>query len=207
MSQCQSPLRSPLSSRRRKTGDYIGTHEVDLFPRPITKRFRVRTYDSEDKLPVVVISAFEDPVHAITPDLELIAAETVLREFPKRALRARKRKKFVHVVEHLPKNYDITHTRPERIDQFDLVEFNDYRIRIAGLRRRRRVRNVEKALRENTIAGHDRLIFGYPRWRNTSKEEVEEMIGMTLDDTIDVSLRSLPSDLPDARHGAGDVAG
>ena len=71
------------SRRRKKKEDYIGTHEVDLFPRPITKRFRVRTYDSENEMPVVVISAFEDSFHATTPDIELIAAEVVLRDVPR----------------------------------------------------------------------------------------------------------------------------
>lgn len=185
-------------SRRRKKGDYIGAHEVDLFPRPLTKRFRVRTYDSENEMPVVVISAFEDSVHATTPDLELIAAEIVLREFPERALKARKRKKFVHVVEHLPKNYDHRTWVEDKVEQFDLVEFNDWRIRIGG--RPWRVRNVERALREHTKAGNERLAFGYPRWHSVNKTKVEEMIGMTLDDIIDAPPRSLPSDLPEIRQ-------
>ncbi len=187
-------------SRRRKTADYVGAHEVDVFPYPLLKRFRVRIYEYEADVPVILISTSDDPVHAVALDIERIAAEIVLRKFPERALGVGERDEFVHVVEHLPKSYDICKPKENRKDQFCLVEFDDYRIRVG--RRPWRVRNVEKALGENTKAGNERVTFGYPRWRSVEKEEVEEMVGMTLDDTLDISLRVLPSDLPDIRLNA-----
>lgn len=47
------------------------------------------------------------------------------------------------------------------------------------------MRNVERALRDNTAAGNDRLTFGHPRWSLATKGEVKELAGMTLDDTMD----------------------
>ena len=179
----------------------MGTHEVDVIPWPLIKRFRVRIYESDEDIPVIVISALDDPVHAITPDVERMAAEIVLRHFPQRALQAKKREKFVHVVEHLPKSYDLWRAPENKSDRLALVEFGDWRIRVAD--RFRRVRNVEKAIEENTRAGNERLTFGYPCWQDISKAEVEEMVGMILDDTLDVLLRALPSDLTDNRHDIG----
>lgn len=187
-------------SRRRKTHDYMGTHEVDVIPWPLIKRFRGRVYESDEDIPVIVISDLDDPVHAITPDVERMAAEIVLRHFPERALRAKKRERFVHVVEHLPKSYDLWRAPENKSDRLALVEFGDWRIRVAD--RLRRVRNVQRALEENTRAGNKRVTFGYPSWHDVSKPEVEEMVGMTLDDIIDVSQRSLPNDLPDTDRSA-----
>lgn len=117
-------------SRRRKIKDYVGAHEVSGSLRPFVKRFRVRTYESETDLPVVVISTFADPRHATTPVFERIAAEVVLREFPETATVARKHDKFVHLVEHLPSNYDLANVWRKRTDRFYAVEFDDYRITV-----------------------------------------------------------------------------
>jgi hypothetical protein len=194
-------------SRRRKTRDYVGTHEVHrscgftLSGFALEERFRVRVYEAEDEIPIIVLSELESAGSyiSIADDIRLIAAEIVLKEFPDEAIRAKRNEPFFHLVEHLPASYDHYPESGTPRDLFELIEFDDYRMRV-GSGWRRRVKDVEKALEENTRAGNRRLTFGSYRGRKVTKEEVEQMIGMTLDDTLDAPLRALTSDLPDIRQ-------
>lgn len=140
---------------RRKTEDYIGTHEVNASP-PFTKRFRVRIYESETEtdLPVVVITSYSPP-HAITPDIERVAAEIVMENFSEMATNARRAEKYFHLIEHTPP------IGSQSTDQFAAVDFDDYRIWVR----------------------HDRPTFGSPSWRDVTRAEVIGMtLDDTLDD-------------------------
>lgn len=198
-------------NRRRKIRDYVGSYEahrscgVTLSGFALVERFRVRIYEAEAEMPVIVISEleFDGSYISIADDLQFIAAEIVLREFSEEAIRAKRDEGFFHLVEHLPACYDHYPESGTPQDLFELVEFHDYRVRVAD-GWRRRIKNLETALEENTRAGNKRLTLGSYRGRKVIKEEVEQMIGMTLDDTIDAPLRALPSDLPDIRR-ATDV--
>jgi hypothetical protein len=199
----------PVSPRRRKAQDYIYVHQFAGGVRAYRKAVRVRTYEAEGWLPLIVLSASDDPTQNVAQDVERIAAEVLLREYPEGARRAKRDEPWFVLVEHLPPSYDLLQPRKEeRRETFEYVEFDDYRITVGGrLGLRRRVRDAERALRENTRAefGISRVTLGHPTWHPTSKQEVERKAGMTLDDVLDAPPgKSFPSNLPRLR---GDERG
>lgn len=192
-----------MSPHRAKIKDYVYVHEFASGALGYEKAIRVRTYEAKDKLPLIVLSASDDPAQNVTQDVERIAAEVLLREYPDRANRAKRGEPWFLLVEHLPPGYDIARPRDCRREIFKYVEFDDYRVTIdwrLGLRRR--VRNAGRALEENTQArfGVSRVTLGYPSWHPTTKKEVEREAGMTLDDTFDVPPGvAFPGSLPRSR--------
>lgn len=181
-----------MSPRRRKVRDYVHVHEFASGARRYEKAIRVRTYEAKGELPLIILSAPEDPTHNVTQDVERIAAEVLLREYPNEAKRAKRHERWFLLVEHLPRRYDLLRSGEDRREVFHFVEFGDYRITVGGrLGGRRRVRNASRVLRENTRAefGVDRVTLGYPGWHPTAREEVEREAGTTLDDPPDAPFR------------------
>lgn len=74
----QAVSRTSPPGRRIKMQDFIRVHEAPAAPGAILKRVRARVYEARGLLPLVVLSAFEDPVEHTTPDIERIGAEAVL---------------------------------------------------------------------------------------------------------------------------------
>ncbi len=151
--------------RRRKTRDFVHVHEASAPPGVVLKRVRVRVYEARGLLPLVVLSASENPIEHTTPDIERIAAEVVLEAFPDRAIRAKRHEPWVSLVEHLPASHDVARwfiSEDRRQDAFQAVGFEDWRVAMGG---RRRVRDPERALRNNTSAWYgtpSRVTFGAP---------------------------------------------
>jgi hypothetical protein len=86
-------LRGPsVSARCRKVQDLVHVHEFASAGRAFKKAIRVRIYEAEGQLPLVVLSAPEDPAQNVTQDVERIAAEVMLKEYPDKALRATREK-------------------------------------------------------------------------------------------------------------------
>ena len=105
--------RTFVNDGRSETGreaehDFVHVHEFVSGFMAFTKRTRVRVFEG-DGLPVVVLSSPEDPSECTVPDVELIAAEVMLRLYPKRALLASPRTPWFELIEHLPKCYDRAH--------------------------------------------------------------------------------------------------
>ncbi len=176
--------------RRKKVKDYIYVHEFASGTRAFRKSIRVRTYEAKDELPLIILSASNDPTQNVTQDVERIAAEVLLKEYPEGTRRADGDEPWFVLVEHLPPGYDLSRPRDSRREIFKYVEFSDYRVTVGGRHwGRRRVRDAEKALRENTRArlGVQRVTLGSPSWHPTTKEEVERMAGVTLDDILDAA--------------------
>lgn len=176
--------------RRTKTRDFVHIHEAPAPPGVVVKRIRVRVYEARGLLPVVVLSASEDPTEHTTPDIERIAAEVALKAFPDRAVRAGRDNPWVLLVEHLPASHDAAEwlvSKEQRREAFHAIGFDDWRVTLGG---RRRVRDPGRALRDNTSARYGarpRVTFGGPIWgRRLTKEEVERDAGIILDDTSDV---------------------
>jgi hypothetical protein len=158
---------SPVSVRRAKVRDFVHTHEYASGGLAFRKAVRVRTYDTEGKVPLAVLSVLDDPTQNVTQDVERVAAEVLLREYPEETVRAKRSKPW----------------------------FDDYRVTVdwpLGLSWH--VRSAQRALRENTRAelGVSRATLGYPSWVPTTKEEVEREAGTTLDDTLDAAPRGAP---------------
>ncbi len=181
-----------MSDVRSETGreaahDFVHVHEFVSGFKVFTKRTRVRVFEG-DGLPVVVFSSPEDPSECTVPDVELIAAEVMLRLYPKRALLASPRTPWFELIEHLPKGYDRVHwpiSEHRWRDNLCEVRFDSYRITIGGWRP---VLRPRKALRENTRAryGVRRLAFGRPTWGpRLTLEEVERRVGAKLADAFD----------------------
>ena len=187
--------------RRKKMRDFVRIHEAPAPPGVVLKRVRVRVYEARGLLPVVVLSASEDPVEHTTPDIERIAAEVVLEAFPEQAARAKRHDPWFLLIEHLPASYDDVRwpaSEDRRRERFQAVGFEDWRVTLGG---RRRVRDPERALKENTGARYGaplRVTLGRPIWgRRLAEEDVERDAGMTLDDTLDASPGgALPSVSP-----------
>jgi hypothetical protein len=176
---------SPVSVRRAKVRDFVHTHEYASGGLAFRKAVRVRTYDTEGKVPLAVLSVLDDPTQNVTQDVERVAAE----------VRAKRSKPWFLLVEHLPPGYDLSRPRESRREVFFYVEFDDYRVTVdwpLGLSWH--VRSAQRALRENTRAelGVSRATLGYPSWVPTTKEEVEREAGTTLDDTLDAAPRGAP---------------
>jgi hypothetical protein len=115
------------------------------------KAIRVRTYEAEGEPPLVVLSASDDPIQNVTQDVERIAAEVLLREYPEGARLAKRSEPWFLLVEHLPPSYDLARPRDSRQEVLYHVVFDDYRVTVDGsLGLRWRVRNAERALEENT---------------------------------------------------------
>lgn len=193
-----------VSARRGKVRDYVHVHEFASGVRAHRKAIRVRTYGAEGEIPLIVLSASDDPTQNVAQDVERIAAEVLLREYPEGARRARRDEPWFLLVEHLPPSYDLLQPRKEdRRETFEYVRFDDYRVTVEGrLGLRRRVRDAGRALRENTRAeyGVSRATLGHPSWRPTTKEEVEREAGMTLNDTFEATPGgALPDGLPRLR--------
>jgi hypothetical protein len=186
---------SPVSVRRAKVRDFVHTHEYASGGLAFRKAVRVRTYDTEGKVPLAVLSVLDDPTQNVTQDVERVAAEVLLREYPEETVRAKRSKPWFLLVEHLPPGYDLSRPRESRREVFFYVEFDDYRVTVdwpLGLSWH--VRSAQRALRENTRAelGVSRATLGYPSWVPTTKEEVEREAGTTLDDTLDAAPRGAP---------------
>ena len=183
---------SPVSVRRAKVRDFVHTHEYASGGLAFRKAVRVRTYEAEGEMPLIVLSVSDDPTQNVTQDVERVAAEVLLREYPEGAMRAKRSKPWFLLVEHLPPGYDLSRPRESRREVFFYVEFDDYRVTVdwpLGLRWR--VRSAQRALQENTRAevAVSRATLGHPSWVPTTKEEVEREAGTTLDDTLDASPR------------------
>ena len=181
-----------MSVHRRKVRDHVHVHEYASGSLAFRKAVRVRTYEAEGEPPLIVLSASDNPTQNVTQDVERITAEVLLREYPERARRAKRNRPWFLLVEHLPLSYDLARPRDSRQEVFYYVVFDDYRVTVdwpLGLRWR--VRNAERALKENTRAefGVSRATLGYPSWRLTTKEEVEREAGTTLGDTLGESSR------------------
>jgi hypothetical protein len=177
---------SPVSVRRAKVRDFVHSHEYASGGLAFRKAVRVRTYEAEGEVPLIVLSVSDDPTQNVTQDVERVAAEVLLREYPEGAVRAKRSKPWFLLVEHLPPSYDLARPRESRREVFFYVEFVDYRVTLDWpLGFRWRVRNPQRALRENTRAelGVSRATLGYPSWLPTTKEEVEREAGTTLDDS------------------------
>ena len=188
--------------------DFVRIHEAPAPPGVVLKRVRVRVYEARGLLPVVVLSASEDPVEHTTPDIERIAAEVVLEAFPEQAARAKRHDHWFLLIEHLPASHDGVRwpaSEDSRRERFQAVGFEDWRVTLGG---RRRVRDPERALRENASAQYGsprRVTLGRPIWgRRLAKEDVEWDAGMTLDDTLDASTGGvLPSVSPNPEPNLG----
>jgi hypothetical protein len=177
---------SPVSVRRAKVRDFVHTHEYASGGLAFRKAVRVRTYEAEGEVPLIVLSVSDDPTENVTQDVERVAAEVLLREYPEEAVRAEQSKPWFLLVEHLPSGYDLSRPRESCREVFFYVEFDDYRVTVDWpLDLHWRVRNPQRALRENARAelGVSRVTLGYPSWLPTTKEEVEREAGTTLDDS------------------------
>ena len=178
----------PIPPRRTKTRDFVHVHEAPAPPGVVLKRIGVRVYEARGLLPVVVLSASEDPAEHTTPDMERIAAEVALKAFPDRTVRAGRDDPWFLLVEHLPASHDARWPVSEerRREAFHAVGFDDWRVTLGG---RGRVRDPRRALRDNTSARYGarpRVTLGAPRWgRRFTKEEVERYAGIALDDAFD----------------------
>lgn len=177
----------PVPPRRTKTQDFVHVHEAPAPPKVVLKRVGVRVYEARGLLPVVVLSASEDPAEHTTPDVERIAAEVALKSFPGQAVRAGRGDPWFLLVEHLPASHDAARwpvSEGRRRETFHAVGFDDWRVTLGG---RRRVRDPERALRDNTSARRGaRVTLGAPRWgRRLTKEEVERDAGVVLDDVFE----------------------
>jgi len=186
---------SLVSVRRAKVRDFVHSHEYASGGLAFRKAVRVRTYEAEGEMPLIVLSVLDDPTQNVTQDVERIAAEVLLREYPEETVRAKRSKPWFLLVEHLPPGFDLSRPREARREVFFYVEFDDYRVTVdwpLGLRWR--VRSAQRALRENTRAelGVSRATLGYPSWVPATKEEVEREAGTTLDDTLDAAPREAP---------------
>ena len=181
-----------MSDRKSETTseaahDFIHIHEFASGCRALTKRSRVRVFEGDGQ-PIVVLSSPEAPSECTIPDIELIAAEVMLRLYPRRALLARPRTPWFELFEHLPKSYDLVHwpiSEHRWRDNLSEVRFGNYRVTVGGLWP---VLRPGKALRENTRAryGVRRLTFGHPEWGlRLTIEEMERRVGVKLSGAFD----------------------
>lgn len=163
---------------RAKAADYEYEFETPGAP---PKAIGVRVYEGDGELPMVVLSAPEGIGQSVSQDVEFVAAEVLLREYPEEASKARGDRPWFLLVQHHPASYDLRSRPEERREVFEVVEFGDYRIALSN---GGRVRDPEKALRQNTRSGYgvERLRFlGRPTTRARPKEWVELEAGEALD--------------------------
>ena len=159
----------------RKTRDYTHRFRAD---NGVVGMFRVRMYEGPAEVPLIVCSGLPDNIVSPTNYCEMLAAEVVLTVLPEAALAARKRERFFQWVEHYPEFYRLGKKR----ETFDMVEFSDYRIR-TGERAATAARSQKSSGRgcPQPLSGRP-VMAGDARWTRVSRETVEELAGMTLDD-------------------------
>jgi len=170
------------AAEKRPRHDFVYIHE---YPAGVgcTKRCRVRIFEEDGELPLVVLSSPPELIGCTVPDVERIAAEVMLRLYPRQAILARPKEPWFWLVEHLPKAYDFTNFG-ERRDELHEVTFASYRVTVG---RHWPVLRPQKALRRNTKTryGVKRLTFGSPEWGpRFSLEEVEARVGAKLGDAF-----------------------
>lgn len=102
-----------MSVRRVKVRDFVHSHEYASGGLVFRKAVRVRTYEAEGKVPLIVLSVSDDPTQNVTQDVERVAAEVLLREYPEETVRAKRSKPWFLLVEHLPRvTICLDHGRP-----------------------------------------------------------------------------------------------